>query len=258
MTLCPRPGCGRQLWDGWCTDHGTMVDSLPYSGPVESPRPRRRRDLAARAGSAWTAAELRFVHANKDRLSIAQLAQQLHRSPKGLMNLLSKKGWRKRRVRQQETTHPAEVSRRPRSRWSPEEDEALLASLGLGKANAHMISHRMGQAARIRLRRLGEGSLRTADGMLSMAAVAVEYSTPISRVRRLVRTGRLPATRSTSGQLRIDPGDCEAVRAQLTAPKRTWRASPPDVGDYAQRYGLRWKWDRKTRRARRVPNGEGG
>lgn len=225
---------------GWCEAHGTRDDGLRDIGPVERPAARRRRDLYARVGSGWTEGELLFLRRQKDRMSVREMARRLHRSPKAVTNMLSKMRLRKRRVASNgpDRWSPPAIGL-PGKRWTVAEDEALLASVGMGKERSVVILHRSLRACRERLRELGEGAMCEQDGMLSARQVAVLYGCPRSRVWRLIESGMLDAHKGVGGRWRIDPMDAERMGAELSAPKRTWVGTAPDVGDYWERYGLR-------------------
>ena len=221
---------------GWCPVHGTIVDELPDHVVVEEPVARRRKDLYARSAEAWTQDELRFVRRHKDRMSVREMARRLNRSPKSVTNMLSKLHLRKRRV--SEGAQPTPQTGLPGNPWTQEEDDALLGSLGVGRERSVTISHRSMRACYDRLWQLGEGRVTEQDGKLSARQVSQLYQCPDSRVERLIRTNVLTAHKGAGGRWRIDPSDAESLAPLLTAPKRTWKASPPDMGDYWQRYGL--------------------
>lgn len=136
----------------------------------------------------------------------------------------------------------------PRSRysssnhdWSQEDDDVLLGLAG--EMTLKLIARRLGrswQACRRRLFDLGAGRARDVSGHLSMMQVAAEYGCPLTRVKRLVRSGELPAKRVYGGHYwRIAPEDCEAIKEKLSAPKVTHTSTPPDDGRYDLRYRLR-------------------
>ena len=109
----------------------------------------------------------------------------------------------------------------------------------MGRGLLQFASSRLGrtpEAIRMRLRVLGQR--RATDGMMTACEVARLYRCPRYRVENLVRIGTLPS-QSIAGSryYRIDPADCERIKAQLTAPKRTYKDTPPDMGDWRQRYG---------------------
>lgn len=136
----------------------------------------------------------------------------------------------------------------PRSRytrqwapWTQEDDDYLLEHAG--HETLRIIAARLGRTAgscKRRLYDLGAGRARDAAGYLSMQQVAAEYNCPLARVKRLVASGELPAHKVKGGHYwRIDPGDCERIAGKLRAPKRTYRRTRPDLGDYERRYGYR-------------------
>ncbi len=240
MTSCPR--CGRHLAGGdWCTVHGTVVESLvDVRTAVEEPVARRRRDQARRTGAKWTDEDLAKLYAFKDDLSVYELAAELDRTPRGVMNRISSLGWRKKRIAG-DPPAPRVVDEQGRAgrRWTAEED-ALLLDLPIGVVLSRRVvlfPGRSERAVRLRHARLhGRRSVREADGMLTMVGVARAYRVSRWRVSRLVGEGVLPATKSRSGDWLIDPADCERIVDVLRAPKRTWTADPPDMGDYRRRY----------------------
>jgi hypothetical protein len=124
--------------------------------------------------------------------------------------------------------------------WTPEEDNTLLELSGT--VPMHRVAARLGRtpgACRTRLKQIHGLRAREAQGYLSASEVAREYGAPVSRVKRLVREGTLPATFcSFDTRWQIDPEDAERLRPILTAPKKTHKGYPPDVGDYRVRYGL--------------------
>lgn len=126
--------------------------------------------------------------------------------------------------------------------WTQEDDDYLLD--WAGSQTLKIIAKRLGRswpACKRRLYDLGAGRARDVAGYLSAMQVAKEYNCPLSRVKKLIASGELPAHRVQGGHYwRIDPEDCEKLRAVLSAPKtRSYRTTPPSHGDYDRRYGLR-------------------
>lgn len=125
--------------------------------------------------------------------------------------------------------------------WSQADDDLLLDLAG--EMTLKVIAKRLGRswsACKRRLYDLGAGRSRDVSGHLSMMQVAKEYGCPLSRVKKLVRDGVLPAKRIQGGHYwRILPEDCERVKHLLAAPKRSHTSTPPSFGDYDRRYGLR-------------------
>jgi len=238
---CPR--CGRLLVGRkFCVVHGSVVDPELGPSPVEEPVPRRRRDLAPRTGSAWTPSELAFVRRQKDTMSIADLARELKRTPKGVMNLLSSRGWRKRRVGSAAAVaiERATAAERAGKRWSTTEDTLLLdlpVHVVLSRRVSLFPGRTVGALRKRRRRLMRVAPRRRADGLMTLLDVAREYRCSRWRVARLVRAGQLPAVKSPWGDWLIEPADCEAIEELLRAPKRTYKGVPPDLGDYRERYG---------------------
>lgn len=126
--------------------------------------------------------------------------------------------------------------------WTQEDDDYLLERAG--EVTLKIIAKQLGRswpACKRRLYDLGAGRARDVAGYLSAMQVAKEYNCPLSRVKKLIASGELPAHRVQGGHYwRIDPEDCEKLRAVLSAPKtRSYRTTPPSHGDYDRRYGLR-------------------
>ena len=81
---------------------------------------------------------------------------------------------------------------------------------------------------------------REASGYLTGLALAKEYGCSYARVQRLLAEGVLRATYHERLHCwHIDPADAEKVRHLLTAPKRTYTTTPPDIGNYREKYGIR-------------------
>lgn len=126
--------------------------------------------------------------------------------------------------------------------WSDEDDQYLLEHAGeetLKLVGAHL--GRTAPACKRRLYDLKAGRARDVPGWLSAAQVAKEYAAPLSRVIRLIQAGTLPAFKVKGGHYwRVNPIDADHIKQLLEAPKKhSYQASPPDVGDYYRRYGLR-------------------
>ncbi len=127
--------------------------------------------------------------------------------------------------------------------WTVEEDDYLLETAGA--FTLRIIARRLRRSAaacRRRLYDLGAGRARDVSGDLSAMQVAKLYDCPLARVKRFIATGKLPARKVVGGHYwRIDPGDCERIKGELSAPKRhSYRTSAvSDHGDYERRYGLR-------------------
>lgn len=229
------PCCAQLIvrsFEAWCPDHGTRSTSLLGRQAVEERRPVRRHDLAANNGRTWSTEEEDWLMENKDSLSVADLAQALARSPAGIMKKLCRTHVPKRRVcavRESRATDGRHANPARHRRWSRAEDNLLLdlPVEELRKKCERLLPGRTWRSAVERRRRIiqDEAPVRESDGLLTLTAVSRYYRCPLARVRRLVETGVLKATRAAWGDWRIDPADCERpeVRARLNAPKRTWR-----------------------------------
>lgn len=127
--------------------------------------------------------------------------------------------------------------------WSDEENDYLLEHAGeetLKIIGAHL--GRSWSACKRRLYDLKAGRARDVPGYLSAMQVAREYHCPLSRVHTLIATGELPAFKVKGGHYwRVNPIDIKGdLERKLRAPKRrSYKTSPPDVGDYYQRYNIR-------------------
>lgn len=123
--------------------------------------------------------------------------------------------------------------------WTVDEDDFLLENAG--RLSLRQIGDRLGRsypATRARLSKTHGKRARDVQCYLSAQQVARRYTASLSRVMRLIESGALPATKRL-GNWRIDLRDAEKLRAELTAPRRTHKTWPVDIGDYSQRYGLR-------------------
>lgn len=221
----------------WCVC-GWSEDATAGSGAVEEPRAVRRRDLHENIGRRWTANEFAFLYRNRNRLSLEGLARQLGRSRHAVEQMLSKKGWAKRRVGNGTVRKASGRG----TRWTDEEVLTLLST------SISSFPGRSRSAIRVKLWREREGGFRSMDGCMGEAEVARVYGAPLHRVRSLRLRGVL-APEWRFGSWRYDPEEVEAVRDLLEAPKKTWRGEPPQTGDYERRYGLRRTWDAGLRRA---------
>ena len=126
--------------------------------------------------------------------------------------------------------------------WTRADDDYLLEHAGeqtLKVIGKHL--RRSWAACKRRLYDLGAGRARDVSGHLSAMQVAAIYDCPLARVKRLIAAGTLPAKRVQGGHYwRIEPEDCERIKAVLTARKTgPYRTSPPSHGDHDRRYGLK-------------------
>lgn len=126
--------------------------------------------------------------------------------------------------------------------WSEDDDAYLLEHAG--EETLKLIAAHLGRtwpACKRRLYDLKAGRARDVPGWMSAMQVAKEYNCPLARVIRLIETGKLPAFKVKGGHYwRINPIDAEHIRELLRAPKtHSYKNSPPDIGNYEKRYGLR-------------------
>jgi len=229
--VCPR--CDRAPYaahgEAHCFTHG------PISLPPTVPRP------SARTVRPWTAEEWEYTLAHLRDQTIYQIANHLRRTVRSVERRLAKSDGAPK-------PHPPRalspsISPRHGQPWTPEEDALLLDSLRPG--GVRFVSSNMGRSERAICKRVFEVlklKTRDADGYLSLSAIAREYECPRWRVMHLVQSGHLPAKRANGSRYwRIDPGDAERIHAMLSAPKLTHRDAPPDVGDWAKRYGYTYR-----------------
>lgn len=127
--------------------------------------------------------------------------------------------------------------------WIAEEDAYLLDNAGrLLLRDIAVDLHRSYQACRSRLK--GHGiKARNNQGYLSAAELAREYNCSCHRIRLALKNkkikGKFDRRRNS---WKIDPMDImTSIAAQeiLNRPKKTWKSTPPDRGDYYRRYGLK-------------------
>ncbi len=126
--------------------------------------------------------------------------------------------------------------------WTEKEDAYLLEHAGLDTLQA--IARALGrsyQAVRVRIGSKHFGvTARGNQGLFSAADIARAYNTPYHRVRNLARAGTIRGHYDRKRNAwRIDPLELTVrVLSLLSAPKRTYTRTPPDVGDYYRRYGI--------------------
>lgn len=124
--------------------------------------------------------------------------------------------------------------------WTEDEDDVLLENAG--RISLISIARRLNRSygsVRARLNRTHGKKARDVQCYYSARQLAAKYSAPLSRVFRLIETGVLPAKKRL-GRWQVDLRDAEKIRAVLSAPKtHSYQGSPPDVGDYERRYGIR-------------------
>ena len=128
--------------------------------------------------------------------------------------------------------------------WAPEEDLYLKEHAGkktLAEIGAHLL--RSAASVRTRLNKNLGIHARDNQGLFSAAELAKEYKCPYHRVREALRgkeiLGRFDRARHR-WQVNLAKLTPAAV-AILKAPKRTYKNSPTDMGDYYERYGLQRK-----------------
>lgn len=125
--------------------------------------------------------------------------------------------------------------------WSEEDDAYLLEHAG--EETLKLIAAHLGRtwpACKRRLYDLKAGRARDVPGWMSAMQVAKEYNCPLARVHKLIDTGKLPAFKVKGGHYwRINPIDAEHIRDLLKAPKHNYKSTPPDIGNYEKRYGIR-------------------
>ncbi len=124
--------------------------------------------------------------------------------------------------------------------WSEAHDTLLLQQAGVRTLTAlAVVLHRSYGSLHRRLMHHGTKA-RTNQGTLSAAEVAREFNCPYHRVRLLLIDGSIPGRRHRHDNRWVVNLDelTDEHRALLAAPKQTWTASPPDLGDYEKRYGL--------------------
>lgn len=128
--------------------------------------------------------------------------------------------------------------------WTASEVEYLLEHAGTKTLKAiGRALHRPPSAVRSKLGSKGlRLKARTIQGYLSAAEIAKEYRCPYHRVRDLLISGRLKGRYDRVRNCwRVDSVDLTAdVQSLLRAPKtQSYKAVPPDMGDYYERYGIR-------------------
>ena len=125
--------------------------------------------------------------------------------------------------------------------WTPEEKEFLLNHAG--KMQLKNIAKKLGRSYPAVRKELQAFNIRARDneGYLSAAQMAKELPCSCDRLRRLLNDGLVPRARfdKIRNRWKIDPiVITPELRAKLTAPRRTHKTWPLDVGDYYARYGI--------------------
>jgi hypothetical protein len=128
--------------------------------------------------------------------------------------------------------------------WNEEEDAYLLDNAGRKtlKQIAEYLRRSYG-ACKARLNKFHKVKAKENQGYLSAAALAREYGVPYHRVRQALVDGNIPAKYDRSrNQWQIDPMYImllDGAQGVLSRPKRTWKTTAPDIGDYYKRHGLK-------------------
>ncbi|MBN1366611.1 MAG: hypothetical protein JW967_01620 [Dehalococcoidales bacterium] len=128
--------------------------------------------------------------------------------------------------------------------WTAAEDDYLFDYAGnytLAAIAKHL--HRTYDAVKARLNKKYHIQARGNLGYFSAAELAREYNCSCHRIRTALRDGKIKGDfDKVRNRWNIDLGDItpEALLI-LTAPKRTHKYQPTDLGDYEQRYGIRRK-----------------
>jgi hypothetical protein len=129
--------------------------------------------------------------------------------------------------------------------WDLVEDNYLLENAGR-KSFEEIASYlrRTRDGVKDRLNRRMKIRARDNQGLFSAAELAKEFKCPYSRVLGLLAAGRIKGDYDDirhRWQVDINQVTKEA-RQLLEAPKtKSYKDSPPDLGDYYERYGLRRK-----------------
>jgi len=128
------------------------------------------------------------------------------------------------------------------SKWNEADDTYLLENAG--KLTLESIAKHLGRsypATRARLNKEFKIHSRHNQGYLSAAELAKEYNFPYHRIRDALAAGKIKGRydrRRNRWQIDLSKLTPEAI-AILKQPKlKSYRTTPPDVGDYYQRYGL--------------------
>jgi len=141
----------------------------------------------------------------------------------------------------------AGVSRRrvqlTNSDWTAAEDEYLLTMAGaIRLVDVARALNRSYQAVRVRVGSKGFGlRARQNQGYLTAAEMAKEYRCSYHRLLGLLAKGVVKGRyRLKLHRWEIDVADVtDEIASLLREPRRTHKTTPPDVGDYYQRYGIR-------------------
>lgn len=127
-------------------------------------------------------------------------------------------------------------------KWAPQEDAYLLEHAGthtLRTIAEHL--RRSCPSTRSRLGKVLMIHARANQGFLSAGELAREFRCPYHRIRTALREKVIPGRYDpVRNRWEVDLADLTpAAISLLEAPKlHSYRTSPPDLGDYYQRYGL--------------------
>ena len=142
------------------------------------------------------------------------------------------------------------------SRWTEVEDEYLLTMAGsIRLVDIARALNRSYQAVRVRVGSKGFGlKARQNQGYLTAAEMAKEYHCSYHRLLDLLTKGVVKGRyRPKLHRWEIDPADVrDEIVSLLRLPKRTYKRTPPDYGDYYQRYGIRRINGKRTEAVRRA------
>lgn len=125
--------------------------------------------------------------------------------------------------------------------WLPEEKEYLLRHAG--KVKLSTIAKRLGRSYGAVRKELQSFRTRARDneGYLSASQLAKELPCSCDRLRRFLNKGLIEGAKfdRVRNRWKIDPlSITPEIEALLTAPRRTHKTWPLDVGDYYARYGI--------------------
>ncbi len=127
--------------------------------------------------------------------------------------------------------------------WLPEEDGYLLEHAGEKTlADIARDLRRSYQAVRSRLSKNIGITARANQGFISAAELAKEYQCPYYRVRTALAAGKIPGRFDRCrNRWQVDMAQLPPLaKAILKAPKlHSYKTTPPDLGDYYKRYGLK-------------------
>lgn len=125
--------------------------------------------------------------------------------------------------------------------WDNKDELQILDNAGIDTIET--IGKQLGRSygsVRRRLYKMGV-TARGNQGWFSAAEVSKEYQCSYHRVREMLAAGTLPGKYDrvrNRWEVDIDKITPD-VESLLRAPKKTHKTSPPDQGDYYQRYGIR-------------------